>query len=77
MDGTGIPRSHYPLVNEAGEVIGEVTSGTQSPSLSKGVGLGYVQICPGRPRHPNFRAGARQEPARHGGQSYPSYPARK
>ena len=43
MDGPGIPRSHYPLVNEAGEVIGEVTSGTQSPSLSKGVGLGYVQ----------------------------------
>ncbi|MDU0371086.1 glycine cleavage system aminomethyltransferase GcvT [Hymenobacter endophyticus] len=43
MDGPGIPRSHYPLVNEGGEVIGEVTSGTQSPSLSKGVGLGYVQ----------------------------------
>jgi len=43
MDGTGIPRSHYELVNEAGEKIGEVTSGTQSPSLSKGVGLGYVQ----------------------------------
>ncbi|WP_426492874.1 glycine cleavage system aminomethyltransferase GcvT [Hymenobacter sp. 102] len=43
MDGPGIPRSHYPLVNEAGEVIGEVTSGTQSPSLSKGVGLGYVK----------------------------------
>ncbi|NVO85539.1 glycine cleavage system aminomethyltransferase GcvT [Hymenobacter terrestris] len=45
MDGAGIPRSHYPLVNEAGEVIGEVTSGTQSPSLSKGVGLGYVQTA--------------------------------
>jgi len=43
MDGPGIPRSHYELVNEAGEKIGEVTSGTQSPSLSKGVGLGYVQ----------------------------------
>ncbi|MBT9391641.1 glycine cleavage system aminomethyltransferase GcvT [Hymenobacter sp. NST-14] len=45
MDGPGIPRSHYPLVSEAGEVIGEVTSGTQSPSLSKGVGLGYVQTA--------------------------------
>ncbi|UYZ63286.1 glycine cleavage system aminomethyltransferase GcvT [Hymenobacter weizhouensis] len=43
MDGPGIPRGHYPLVNEAGETIGEVTSGTQSPSLSKGIGLGYVQ----------------------------------
>ncbi|GAB2965999.1 glycine cleavage system aminomethyltransferase GcvT [Hymenobacter coalescens] len=42
MDGPGIPRAHYPLVNEAGEPIGEVTSGTQSPSLSKGIGLGYV-----------------------------------
>ncbi|UOQ55722.1 glycine cleavage system aminomethyltransferase GcvT [Hymenobacter cellulosivorans] len=43
MDGAGIPRSHYELVNEAGEKIGEVTSGTQSPSLSKGIGLGYVK----------------------------------
>jgi len=43
MDGPGIPRSHYPLVDEAGEPVGEVTSGTQSPSLSKGIGLGYVK----------------------------------
>ncbi|ALD20298.1 glycine cleavage system aminomethyltransferase GcvT [Hymenobacter sp. DG25A] len=43
MDGPGIPRSHYELVNEAGEKVGEVTSGTQSPSLSKGIGLGYVK----------------------------------
>ncbi|MBX0290792.1 glycine cleavage system aminomethyltransferase GcvT [Hymenobacter sp. HSC-4F20] len=43
MDGPGIPRGHYELVNEAGEKIGEVTSGTQSPSLSKGIGLGYVK----------------------------------
>lgn len=42
MDGPGIPRGHYELVNEAGEKIGDVTSGTQSPSLSKGIGLGYV-----------------------------------
>jgi aminomethyltransferase len=42
MDGPGIPRAHYELVNEAGEKIGEVTSGTQSPSMSKGIGLGYV-----------------------------------
>ncbi len=39
----GIPRSHYEIVNAAGETIGEVTSGTMSPSLGKGVGLGYVQ----------------------------------
>jgi len=38
----GIPRHDYEIVNAAGEVIGIVTSGTQSPSLSKGIGLGYV-----------------------------------
>lgn len=43
MDSGGIPRSHYELVDEAGTKIGEVTSGTQSPSLGKGVGLGYVK----------------------------------
>lgn len=49
MDGPGIPRSHYPLVDEAGEVVGEVTSGTQSPSLSKGIGLGYVKTGLSKP----------------------------
>ncbi|WP_046245214.1 glycine cleavage system aminomethyltransferase GcvT [Hymenobacter terrenus] len=43
MDGPGIPRSHYELVDAEGQKIGDVTSGTQSPSLSKGIGLGYVQ----------------------------------
>jgi aminomethyltransferase len=44
MDGPGgLPRSHYPLVDANGERIGEVTSGGQSPSLSKGIGLGYVR----------------------------------
>lgn len=41
----GIPRAHYELANEAGNIIGEVTSGTQSPSLGKGIGLGYVQTA--------------------------------
>lgn len=39
----GIPRAHYPIVNNTGEVIGEVTSGTQSPSMGVGIGLGYVK----------------------------------
>lgn len=39
----GIPRSHYPIVNNSGEVIGEVTSGTMSPSMGVGIGLGYVK----------------------------------
>ncbi|THD66690.1 glycine cleavage system aminomethyltransferase GcvT [Robertkochia marina] len=38
----GIPRKGYALFNSEGEEIGEVTSGTMSPSLNKGIGLGYV-----------------------------------
>ena len=43
MEDRGIPRSHYPIVNSAGEVIGEVTSGTSSPSMGIGIGMGYVK----------------------------------
>ncbi|MBF9238228.1 glycine cleavage system aminomethyltransferase GcvT [Hymenobacter sp. BT683] len=43
MDGQGIPRGHYELVDAEGQKIGDVTSGTQSPSLSKGIGMGYVK----------------------------------
>jgi len=38
----GIPRYGYEIVDEADEPIGRVTSGTQSPSLQKSIGLGYV-----------------------------------
>lgn len=38
----GIPRQGYVIANEKGETLGHVTSGTQSPSLSKAIGLGYV-----------------------------------
>lgn len=38
----GIPRPHYEIQNAAGQRIGEVSSGTQSPTLNKGIGLGYV-----------------------------------
>lgn len=41
----GIPRHDYEIVNKEGEVIGVVTSGTQSPSLGKGIGLGYVNTA--------------------------------
>ncbi|WBL23916.1 glycine cleavage system aminomethyltransferase GcvT [Zunongwangia sp. HRR-M8] len=43
LDERGIPRQGYEIVNEKGEVIGNVTSGTMSPSLEKGIGLGYVK----------------------------------
>ena len=52
MDGPGIPRGHYELVDGEGQKIGQVTSGTQSPSLGKGIGLGYVKTefaAPGTP----------------------------
>lgn len=39
----GIPRHDYEIVDAEGNVIGKVTSGTQSPSLGKGIGMGYVQ----------------------------------
>ena len=38
----GIPRNGYVLLDEAGQDIGVVTSGTQSPSLEEAIGMGYV-----------------------------------
>jgi aminomethyltransferase len=38
----GIPRRGYDLVNKENKAIGKVTSGTMSPSLKKGIGLGYI-----------------------------------
>jgi aminomethyltransferase len=43
MIDRGIPRQHYVLVDAEGNQIGEVTSGTQSPSLGKAIGMGYVK----------------------------------
>jgi aminomethyltransferase len=40
----GIPRQHYPILNQAGDFIGEVTSGTMSPMLDRGIGMGYVTV---------------------------------
>lgn len=39
----GIARQDYEIVNAEGEKIGRVTSGTQSPTLKKSIGMGYVQ----------------------------------
>lgn len=40
----GVPRHDYEIVDKDGNVIGIVTSGTMSPSLNKGIGLGYVPV---------------------------------
>jgi aminomethyltransferase len=42
MIDRGIPRHDYEIVDADGNVIGKVTSGTQSPSLQKAIGMGYV-----------------------------------
>ena len=49
MTGRGIPRHGYPIMDISGNVLGTVTSGTQSPSLSKGIGLGYIDPAYTRP----------------------------
>ncbi|MDE3249759.1 MAG: glycine cleavage system aminomethyltransferase GcvT [Bacteroidota bacterium] len=41
----GIPRHDYEIKDFSGMTIGRVTSGTQSPSLGKGIGLGYVRTA--------------------------------
>jgi aminomethyltransferase len=45
MVDKGIPRHHYEIADKDGKQIGYVTSGTQSPSLSKAIGMGYVEIA--------------------------------
>jgi aminomethyltransferase len=42
MIDRGIPRHDYLIADAAGNTIGKVTSGTQSPSLNKAIGMGYV-----------------------------------
>ncbi len=39
----GIPRHGYELVNSEGTPVGVVTSGTMSPCLKQGIGMGYVK----------------------------------
>jgi aminomethyltransferase len=45
------PRPHYPIWSTGAEekLLGEVTSGTLSPSLGIGIGLGYVPVELARP----------------------------
>lgn len=45
----GVPRHGYEIVDAEGNVIGTVTSGTMSPLMKKGIGLGYVAAAFARP----------------------------
>jgi aminomethyltransferase len=51
VEPNAVPRQHYPLL-AGGKAVGEVTSGTMSPTLEKGIGMGYLPIplaAPGTP----------------------------
>jgi aminomethyltransferase len=45
----GIPRQGYEIEDGQGNIIGKVTSGTQSPNLGHGIGLGYVNVDHSQP----------------------------
>jgi len=45
MIDRGIPRHDYEITDAEGNTIGKVTSGTQSPSLQKPIGMGYVNTA--------------------------------
>jgi aminomethyltransferase len=47
--GRGIPRAHMSVKNSAGEIVGEVTSGTFSPTLKVGIALALIT--------PNYKIG--------------------
>ncbi len=45
----GIPRQHYNILDDQGNTIGHVTSGTISPMLQRGIGMGYIMTDMTRP----------------------------
>jgi aminomethyltransferase len=49
LEEKGIPRANYPIVNTEGISIGTVTSGSLSPSMGIGIGLGYVDLAYAKP----------------------------
>lgn len=49
LAGRGIPRHGYSITDGQGNVIGTVTSGTMSPCLKEGIGMGYVQTAFAKP----------------------------
>ena len=44
MIDRGIARHDHEIMDSEGKIIGKVTSGTQSPTLGKAIGMGYVAI---------------------------------
>jgi aminomethyltransferase len=56
VEGRGIPRNGDAIVDDEGNPVGVVTSGSQSPNLGKGIGMGYV---PNDPAYTEIGAGLR------------------
>lgn len=54
MVDKGIPRHDYQIKDEKGNAIGKVTSGTMSPMMNVGIGLGYVTISHTNPGNEIF-----------------------
>jgi aminomethyltransferase len=69
----GVARAHYHILR-GGEVIGEMTSGTVSPTLSKSVGLGYVRTDCAKVGTP-VQVDIRGKPAQARVASTPFYPS--
>jgi len=44
MDDRSVPRPHYPVVSTDGSELGEVTSGTFSPTIGRGIALAYLPV---------------------------------
>lgn len=42
LEEKGIPRKDYEIVDNSGNIIGQVTSGTMSPVIKQGIGMGYI-----------------------------------
>jgi aminomethyltransferase len=58
LEERGIPRHDYPVTDAEGNPVGRVTSGTMSPSLGVGIGMGYVPVglsAPGTEIHIQIR----------------------
>ena len=45
MTERGVPRHGYDIADAEGRIIGHVTSGTMSPTLKAGIGMGYVETA--------------------------------
>ena len=45
LEERGIPRSGFSILSSTGETIGKVNSGSISPVIEKGIGLGYIDVA--------------------------------